>query len=717
MIFVLCGFCSLAQETKRSVLITRTTANIVIDGQGMEEDWNSTDLLDNFFNKFPLDSGFSATKTEVRILFDDANIYVLAVCHDEGKRVISSLKRDQGTWGSDLFTMVIDPINNRANGFVFGVNAGGSQWDGDLVMGGDEPDVNRNWDNKWYSKVKRYPDRWIVEMAIPFKSIRYDSDNRNWGINFERIDQAKNIRSTWSKVPRQFRSFDLGYSGELIWEELPNVSKGNLVLIPYAFSGVTRDFEERADADVDVKVGIDAKIALTSSLNLDLTINPDFSNVDVDQQQTNLSRFELFFPERRNFFLENSSLFNDFGSFDLQPFFSRRIGLESKIKYGARITGNLTKKMRIGLMNLQTDGEDGGPNQSYSIASIEQRLFGRTNIKGFFANKYSFSSTERGKDFNSLGGLEIDYLSSSGNINGSLKGHLTQTEDYFQENGFFSGSLGYNGEQLEAGIFTSRVGTNYITELGFVPRLTHYDALQDTLIRIGYYDIGARSSYSIYPDSPTINTHEFEISGSNNLDINGRLLQRDLSFRYNIEFQNTSRIDFGIERSIVELPFETDLIGDMLLPVGRYSNNSYLLDYSTDSRRSVNASVFLGYGGFFNGSRFSVGSDLNYRPKQPWGNFSLSYELNQVELPDDFGSETLHLFGPKTEVYFSSLMSWTTWIQYNSQDENININSRFQWRFKPMSDLFLVYSDNYASNGFNVKNRGVVLKLNYWLNI
>ena len=232
-------------------------------------------------------------------------------------------------------------------------------------------------------------DHWLVEMAIPFKTLRYSTNIRDWGINFIRGDMERNVYSTWTQFPLNFGGIDFNYMGTLHWDENPEKANGKVALIPYVAGGTQRDYEDsegQTKYERSFDAGIDAKIALTGSLNLDLTVNPDFSNVDVDQQVTNLSRFSLFFPERRNFFLENGDVFSNFGSRMIQPFFSRTIGLANgqqvPIRYGARLTGNVTQNTRIGVMNVQTgDFEDLSPN-NYSVVAVHQKSTRPVCFKG-----------------------------------------------------------------------------------------------------------------------------------------------------------------------------------------------------------------------------------------------------------------------------------------------------------------------------------------------
>jgi len=267
-------------------------------------------------------------------------------------------------------------------------------------------------------------DRWTVEMAIPFKTLRYETGRSIWGINFLRNDKKNNRQDAWAQVPRQFWFIDLGYTGQLQWDASPKKANGNISLIPYVNTNLFKDFEENTPTDYNLDVGVDAKIALTSSLNLDLTVNPDFSQVEVDQQVTNLTRFSIFLPERRTFFLENSDIFSNFGIPIAKPFFSRRIGLDADgqsvpIAYGARVSGNVASGTRIGLMNVQTRSSEEQLAQNYSAAVVNQRIFGRSLIKGLFINRQSFEDGELSKnDYNRNASLEFNYQNTDGTWQG-----------------------------------------------------------------------------------------------------------------------------------------------------------------------------------------------------------------------------------------------------------------------------------------------------------
>ncbi|MEO6638833.1 MAG: DUF5916 domain-containing protein, partial [Ginsengibacter sp.] len=322
---------------------------INIDGAMDDAAWKEAEPASKFYMVLPMDTSFANVSTEVKMCYDDNNLYLIAICYKSapGPYFVESLRRDFSFGKNDNFLLFMDPFNDLTNGFSFGANAAGAQWDGTMYEGSK---VDLNWDNKWVSKVKNYPDKWVFEMALPFSSIRYKKGITRWGINFSRNDLRTSEKSSWAPVPRQFPTASLAYTGDLVWDEPPPEAGANVSVIPYLLGGFTKDQENKKPTVFRKDAGVDAKIALSSSLSLDLTVNPDFSQVEIDRQVTNLDRYELFFPEKRQFFLENGDLFANFGYANLRPFFSRRIGLEAPINFGARISGKPDKNWRIGAM-------------------------------------------------------------------------------------------------------------------------------------------------------------------------------------------------------------------------------------------------------------------------------------------------------------------------------------------------------------------------------
>ena len=265
--------------------------------------WASANFTHADNKKFPNNIGEAKRKTEVRFTFDDKNIYFAFKVYDSGTAIIKSLKRDVGHDGNDGIGIVLDPLNQKTNGFFFVLSALNVQSE-DQLSSSTERMSDWSWDTKWFSATKDYGNFWVAEIMIPLKSLRYDPNQKYWGINFIRID-AKNVQyNTWAKVPPTFRSYDLGYTGVIHWPTAPPINSNNLIIQPYITGTANEDKLNNKSFNANGNAGFDAKVALNTSLNLDVTVNPDFSQVEVDQQVTNLTRFNIFLPERRNFFIE-----------------------------------------------------------------------------------------------------------------------------------------------------------------------------------------------------------------------------------------------------------------------------------------------------------------------------------------------------------------------------------------------------------------------------
>ncbi|HNW57569.1 MAG TPA: DUF5916 domain-containing protein, partial [Bacteroidales bacterium] len=396
---------------KYRIKIAETTSNINIDGILDEDVWQTADKASNFQRVIPTDTGYAVAQTEVKVTYTQSTMYIGIVCYDPipGRRPVESLRRDFAFMKNDNFCVFIDTYNDQTNGFAFGISPAGAQWDGQQANGGT---VNLNWDIKWRSAVKNYDDRWVAEFAIPFRSIRYNGGAPEWGINFSRQDFKTGEKSSWAPMPRQFATANLAYTGSLVWDKPLPSSGPRFSIIPYVLGKVTQDKEAGKDAKTETNAGVDAKVILSTSMNLDLTVNPDYSQIEVDQQRTNLDRFELFFPEKRQFYLENSDLFANLGSDYLRPFFSRRIGLNSPVQAGARLSGKIGDKWRIGVMDMQTDEKGDVRAGNFAVAALQRQVFSRSNVSAFMVNKevtdIHNDTTFTGNSFNRVAGLEYN---------------------------------------------------------------------------------------------------------------------------------------------------------------------------------------------------------------------------------------------------------------------------------------------------------------------
>ncbi|MCG8322883.1 MAG: carbohydrate binding family 9 domain-containing protein [Cytophagales bacterium] len=708
------------QREQSVIMMRKIQGPIKVDGLTDEPAWQQVEAVSGFYQNFPTDSLPAIAKTEVKMMFDDDFLYISAVCYNEGRDyIVASLKRDYEFSTTESFNLYVDTYNDLTNGFTFGISPLGVQREG---LFSEREQVATDWDNKWYSGVTNYPDKWIVEMAIPFKTLRYNKDNRQWNINFLRYSLKHNERSTWVRVPQQFRPNNILYSGKMIWEDLPPKPGANVSVIPYLSGATARDFEEGEPTDYTFEAGFDAKIGVTPALNLDLTFNPDFSQVEVDEQVTNLDRFEIFFPERRQFFLENSDLFALAGFPGARPFFSRRIGIakdtsgnnvQTPILYGARLSGKLDRNWRIGLMNMQTQKDDDLDiiGQNYTVATVQRTVFAGSNLSAILVNRQSVNYKKKDEAsetsrYNRVWGFEYNFATGNNKWEGEAFYHRSENPGRDTENFAHGAFLGYNTRNLGVFWFHNLVGENYNAEVGFVPRT-------------GF----ARGELSIspvfYPTNGVINTIETEIGAEYTTDTDFNVLDQEFYASVEISYANTSEFNAGVERNTVTLqdPFDPTNSDGLELPAGsEYTWDRFGIGYASDQRKLFNYSLFTAYGGFYNGNLLEVEAELNYR-YQPYGNLALAVTYNNIALPKPFEDTDFFLIGPRIDLTFTDQLFLTTFIQFNEQNDNLNINTRFQWRFKPVSDLFIVYTDNYLPQNLKVKNRALVLKLSYWLNI
>lgn len=694
--------------------IHKTTEPIVIDGAMNETAWQEAETADNFFMVLPMDTSKARVITEIKMTYDKENLYIIAVCHLQKKvqYIVESLRRDFAFSKNDNFIFFLDPFNDLTSGYTFGVNAAGAQWDGMLYEGGK---ADLNWDNKWISVVKNYDDKWIFEAAIPFKTIRYKNGITSWGVNFSRLDLSAAEKSSWAPVPRQFPTAALAYTGQLIWDQPLPAPGLNFSVIPYALTGISKNYSPNSKSKWRKEIGVDAKISLTSSLNLDLTVNPDYSQVEVDKQVTNLDRFELFFPEKRQFFLENNDLFGNFGIANIRPFFSRRIGLGVPINFGARLSGNIDKNWRIGIMDMQTNkvNSTGLPAQNFSVMALQRKVFARSNIRFLFINKQSLNY-ETGKDstkpqyslYNRNIGAEYN-LASSNNI---WTGKLMLLKSFApgkNENSFtHAGNLQYSSRHWLLSWQHEYVGQHFSAEAGYVPRSS-------------YIKLNPIAGYLFFPKHSPILSHGPRYTGAFYFNTSFKKTDNENTLLYLFNFRDQSIFNVWAGNNYVQLlqPFDpTNSNKDSLASGTRHSWKALGIDYFSKPQRLFTYSISTRFGGYYaNGRRNSISADIGYR-FQPFAGITLSTVYNHIHLPAQWGNTTFWLIGPRIDITFTNKLFLTTFIQYNNQQKNINLNARLQWRYRPASDFFLVYTDNYYSSPLFVRNRAVVLKFTYWGN-
>lgn len=703
---------------------------IRLDGNLDEQSWQLADVGSDFHQNFPTDTVMADAKTEIRFTYDDKFMYIGAIMYNSGPSayVTPSLRRDFRGGGNDMIVFGFDTFDDQTNAFQFGMNPFGVRREGLIANGGGQRgDLSLDWENKWFGEAVQGEDYWSVEMAIPFKSIRYKAGWDVWNIHCYRIDSSTGERSTWNPIPRNFVLYSQAHTGRLIWDEPLKDPGANIALIPYVSGNYANDnISEGQPTTTNSDFGFDAKVGVGPALNLDLTVNPDFSQVEVDRQVTNLDRFEIFFPERRQFFLENADLFAQFGLNQMRPFFSRRIGVsrdeetgtnvQNKINFGARLSGKLNNNWRVGLLNMQAAAERdiNLPEINYTVAALQRKVFSRSNVGMIFINKQDLKN-EAGTAFNQYNrvvGLDYNLASADNKWNGKFFYHRSfdaddaENPDVNEDAFTTSARIVYSTIEWQITAMGQMIGENYNPEVGFARR-RNYDRLNFEVQK------------NFYPQSkvfqrinPTVGVDVFrnELNGTTDsqisVGIGGQLL-------------STARFNASLNRNFIYLfsSFDPTREGNIELPEGtEYTYTNFEASFNSDTRQPFFYNVRTNLGEFFNGTLYSAGGSLNYRIL-PLGIISLDYNYNRIRLPDPYGDADLWLLGPRVDLTFTKKLFWTTFVQYNSQIDNLNINSRLQWRFRPVSDLFIAYTDNYLPADFSNKNRALVIKLTYWLNL
>ena len=718
--------CSISFCQNKQVKVKYITEKITADAVLNEPAWSLAEPASDFWEYFPIDTILAKQQAEVKMLFDDDNLYLGVKVNAPGDDyVVPSLRRDFRAGGNDNITFMFDTFNDGTNAFLFGSNPLGVQREMLLSGGGtDIRSFNGAWDAKWVVASKIHKDHYILEFIIPLYAFKYTEGETKWRFNSYHFDTQDNERNTWIQIPQNQLIFSLAYMGDMIFEKPLGKSKTPISLIPYVNGLVGKDFENEESIS-DFGVGGDAKMTIGNSMNLDLTFNPDFSQVEVDQQVTNLTRFEIGLPERRQFFIENSDLFSDFGnSRDANPFFSRRIGIardvdgnsiQNDIIAGARLSGKLNNNLRLGVLNMQTaeDKANEIASTNSSVFMLQQKLFSRSNLNVFLINKQAtkdYDFLEDSDRYNRVIGIDYNLASKNNTWNGKYYFHKSFSPDTSNKDFSTGVSTEYNSKNYRFRISGLYIGDNFRSDLGFIRRT-------------GIFKITPRLERIFWPKKGIFNQHRLSFvpiyiwtQGED-----ARNSDYTIFSQYEGSLKNQSRITAKMFNRFTYLfdPFDPTGKDDAVeLPGDRgYHYNSFELEYMSDMRKEFSYNINPGYGDFYNGTRLQLNTRLNWR-LQPYFTASMQLDYNNIKLPDPYPDASIWLIGPRFDVTFSKSIFWATFIQYNSQNDNFSVNTRLQWRFAPLSDLFIVYNDNYfTEDALSPRFRTLNLKLTYWLNL
>ena len=703
-------------EGRATMRAFRVDTPLTIDGQLDEAVFSRIQPAGGFIQQEPVEGEPATEDTEVWVFFDDTNVYIAARCWDEHPErwVANELQRDGNITSNESLSVMFDTFYDRRNGFFFQTSPLGALRDQTFI---DEGNQNSSWDTVWEVKSGRFEGGWTVEMAIPFKSLRYqESDPQLWGINFRRTVQWKNETSYLTQVPAAYSywgPFKASVFATLVGMETPEASK-NIEIKPYSVSTLATDHAatEPFSNDFSPSVGVDLKYGLTRSLTADFTVNTDFAQVEEDVQQVNLTRFNLRFPEKRDFFLEGQGIFafggvsvtgGGGGTADIPIlFFSRRIGLSQgqavPVLAGARVTGK-TGRYSVGLLNIQTKDkpEAGAFATNFSVVRLKRDILRRSSV-GFIATRRS--PTIAGQDSNFEIGFDAN-LSFFENVTLNSYYARTNTPGREGDQSSYRGSFNYAADRYGLLLERVMVGEGFNPELGFTRRT----------------DFARSTAQARFSPRPTASQRIRKLTWQGNYDYitnaAGNVIEnRAAEGTFRIEFNNSDSWTTTYTHVLEYLPEGFEIASDIVLPVGGYSYQFVRTEYGFGRQRRANGRVYASRGTFYDGHRTELGYSRGLVTLSSLLSIEPEVTLNWVDLPQ--GSFQDQLLTARVVVTPSPRMVISSLIQRSATTENLSSSVRFQWEYIPGSDLFIVYSDgrDTSAPGFPaLQNRSFTVKI------
>jgi hypothetical protein len=703
------------------------TEPLRVDGKLDEAVYRDNRPADGFIQATPNNGEPASEKTEAWVMFDENFLYVTGKCYDSAppdKWTANELRRDTNQLRqNDMFGVLIDTFHDRRNGYNFYANPLGGFTDQAVT---DEGNPNADWNPVWEVRTGRFEGGWVAEMAIPFKSIRYNSGpNQTWGLQLRRAIRRKNEWTHLTALPAANAGsssvFRISQAATLVGLDLPALSK-NLELKPYAISKLTTD-RLRTPAlsnDPDGDIGLDAKYGVTANLTADVTVNTDFAQVEVDEQQVNLTRFSLQFPEKRDFFLEGRGIFDfgrsgaggggsgalgNSGANNGPPtlFYSRRIGLNGgrviPIEAGARLTGK-AGKFALGALNLQAGDEavSKTPATNFTAVRIKRDILRRSSI-GLLATNRSQSTVVPGAS-NFAYGVDAAFALFQDVYAGGYWAR-SQTEGKNTDNDSYQGRFDYNADRYGMKVDYLKVGDNFNPEVGFTRR----DNFRRSF---------ASARFSPRPRGSK-RVRKYAVEGTLEYLVNGfdQLETRQRGARTMIEFQNSDTFSVEMSNNYELLPRPFTVSPGVVIPAGGYGYSDVTTAYAFGQQRRASGTVSLQTGHFYNGDITAVGySGGRVAIMKQWS-VEPSVSVNHVSLP--VGTFTTTVIRARTDYGFSPRMFASALVQYSSSDRVFSSNLRFRWEYRPGSEFFVVYTDerDTLASGFpELKNRAFVVKIN-----
>ena len=686
-----------------TVRAIRVDESMRIDGSLDEAVYATAIPVGAFVQQLPDEGAPETERTDAWVFYDDRNVYVSGRLWDsapESQWIANEMQRDSMQLiNNEYFSVAFDTFYDRRNGVAFLVNAIGGFMDYEIT---DEGQPNLDWNPIWDVQTGRFDGGWTLEIAIPFKSLRFRSGGSQiWGLQLGRVVRWKNEQAHLTPVPISAGPgmFRLSSAATLTGVEVPSSSR-TFEIKPYGIGSLATDVNAvpRISNERDGDFGVDAKYGVTQNLTADFTYNTDFAQVEVDEQQVNLTRFSLFFPEKREFFLEGRGIFDFgqgarfstggggrrgggfFGGGDAPTvFFSRRIGLEggqtAPILAGGRLTGKVGD-FGIGALNIQTDDvpETGAAATNFTVLRIKRDILRRSRIGGIFTGR---SVSTQGSGSNETYGLDAAF-SFYDNVNVTGYYARSQTPGLVGDDASSQAAFTYNGDLYAFQLDHLRVGDNFNPEIGFLRR----DDFRRTF---------TTAQYSPRPSMRAV--RQFRWGGS--LDYietgAGEVETRIAQARFQTEFENSDRLSFDVQESYELLLEPFNIASDVAIPVGGHDFRDVFMSYSMGQQRRVSGSVSFQRGGFFNGDITAVGWRQGRIEVTPKFSVEPGISINRIELPE--GRFTTKLITSRVTYTFTPRMFFGGLVQYNSSNDSLSTNLRLRWEYQPGSELFVVYND------------------------
>jgi hypothetical protein len=690
----------------------------IIDGRVDDGVWSRGRVVTDFVQAEPYEGIPATEKTEVRILYDDESVYLGVICYDSDPAgiIVTDSRRDSNLDDTDSFRVIFDTYLDRQNGFVFGTNPAGIEYDGQVTNEGEgqgQPGqgqgrsqrgsgggFNLNWDASFEVAAQVGDFGWSAEFAIPLRTLRYEAVKPQvWGLNFQRNIRRKREEAYWSPVSRIYNLYRLSSAGELRGLELE--TPRNFKVTPYVLGETERDYTLSDESDLSGDFGVDAKFGVTPSLNLDLTYNTDFAQVEVDEQQINLTRFNLFFPEKRPFFLENAGSFTMGLNQSVELFFSRRIGIGPEgeivpILGGARLSGK-TGHYNLGVLNMQTEDLAGvTPPENYTVASLSREFPNRSSLGALFVNRIATGSAAADGDWNRTYGFDGKLGIGEGF---TLTGFAARTDtpglEGVERAANLRGEYQRRGGRVWLGV--TEVGEDFNPEVGFLTRDDYRNL--DTGFFLNLRPQGIDWLRELRP----------HITYRGFWDFAGFKETEQIHIDSHVDFENGAFFSPAFNHTVEGLVEPFEIYPGIVVPPGTYSNWELAWRWNTNLAAPLSYSGGMDAGGFLSGNRRSFENTVNFRYKSTIIT-SLEWEYNNVDLAE--GSFVTNLGQFKVSYNFTPLIYLQAFIQYNDRADIWSSNIRFSWLNTAGTGLFVVYNDTEGLGDLLIgpQNRSFIVK-------